>query len=129
VSPFDQKLAGLFACTVQPYSVLRHTDILWQFDKLGVQQNYTEKYRIFTYLFVILNKLFFNAYEEIRLQKYAYKKGGKYDKPSVQTQNVVALSHYAWSPVWKTLFVTAVSQVQAGFSNLNTPYVNAVSAV
>jgi hypothetical protein len=60
-SPFDQRLAGLFACTVQPYSVLRHTEILWQFDKLRVQQNCIAKYRVCTYLFAILNKLFFNA--------------------------------------------------------------------
>ena len=92
-SPLNRRPAGLFACTVQPYSVRRHTEILWQFDKLRVQQKCIGKYGTFTYLFVILNKLLlFKAYEENRLQKCVYTKDGEYDKPSVQTQNVVALS-------------------------------------
>lgn len=87
--------AGLLACTVQPYSVLRHTQILWQFDTLRIQQNCIGKDRTsLLLLFVILNKLlFFNAYEETRLQKYVCTKGGEYDKQRVQRQNMVALSH------------------------------------
>ena len=112
--------AGLFACTVQPYGVPRHTQILWQFDTLRVQQNCIGKDRtLFLLLFVILNKLlFFNAYEETRLQKYVCTKGGEYDKRSVQTQNMFALSHWYLVSSLEHPFVTAVSQVQAGLRTL-----------
>jgi len=108
--------ARLFACTVQPYSVLRHTQILWQFDKLRVQQNCIGKDRTsFLLLFVILNKLSFLMHTKKPDCRSTFVRKAVSAINKVSKHRIWLLcSTDIWFPIWNTLYVTAVSQVQAG---------------
>jgi len=72
-------------CDAQKFSGI---SINWEFSRIALES----AEHLCIYLSFLTNYYFFNAYEENRLKKYVYMKGGEYDKPIVQTRNVVALS-------------------------------------